>query len=282
MFVDTHAHLNFKEFEKDYPAVIERAFKSGVKKIINVASNLENSYRAIKMARKFEKGVYATVGAHPIHIMGGHGLFTKDGMEPSLFMEDYEAKTKGKIYPLRLFKEAMNDPRVVAVGEIGLDYYHYPKKEERGQKTNKEIQKEGFRLFLQIAKSVKKPVITHSREAMKDFLDILLRHRMPGVVHCFQGSTSDVKKVLDAGFLVSFTGLITYSREWDEIVQYVPLNSMMIETDCPYMTPIPYRGQRNEPAYVTEVAKKIAELKNVSVDKVAKITTKNAKDLFKI
>jgi len=281
MFIDTHAHLNFREFEEDYQEVIKRAFESGIEGIINVGSNLKNSYRAIAIAKRYKKGVWAAVGAHPIHIVGGYGLFTQDGTRPSLIMDDYEMETYGELVSIDSFEEAIRENKVVAIGEIGLDYFVYPEKIKRGQRINKEIQKDCFSLFLQMSREAKLPVIMHSRESMPDFLKILQKqHNIKGVVHCFPGGLDEAKKILELGLYISFTGLITFARDWDRVIKYIPLERFLIETDCPFMTPEPYRGKRNEPAYVTEVAKKIAELKNLSLEKVARKTTENARDLF--
>jgi len=251
MLIDTHAHLNFKAFENDYREVIERAFNADIRAIINVGSNLLTSLEAIKIADLYDTGVYAAVGFHPIHIK-----------EEDFDQEEFE-------------KIAINK-KVVALGETGLDYYY--------DRSTKEQQKEIFRKILTIANKISKPVILHSRDAGEDVLSVLIEEKIEskGVIHCFQGNWNFAKVILDMGLYISFTGLITFSKNYEtfEVIEKAPLERIMIETDCPYMTPEPYRGKRNEPAYVIEVAKKIAEIKKLPLEKVAEQTSQNAIELF--
>jgi len=253
MYIDTHAHLNFEAFETDYREVIERAFAADIRAIINVGSNLKTSLEAIKIAEIFDKGIYTAVGLHPIHI--------KD--------EDFDSNE---------FEKIAREEKVVALGETGLDYYY--------DRSTKERQKEIFRKILSIANKISKPVILHSRDAGDDVLSVLIEEKIDtkGVMHCFQGNWQYAKVVLDMGLYISFTGLITFTKNYEtfEVIKNAPLERMMIETDCPFMSPEPYRGKRNEPAYVIEVAKKIAEIKKLPLEKVAEQTSKNAKNLFRI
>ena len=273
MFIDTHAHLNFEAFEKDYRDVINRAFEADVRGIINVGSNLETSKKANEIAEKYPTGIYAAIGLHPIHV-------------------------KEKFDETKYLKLAKHK-KVVALGETGLDYYY--------DKSSAELQKEIFRKFLKMSHAVSKPVILHSRDAGEDVLSILMEERPEprGVMHCFQGGWPYAKVILDMGLYISFTGLITFSKNYGtfEVIQNMPLDRLLIETDCPFMSPAfvdsayvatsakgattagkpePMRGQRNEPAYVIEVAKKIAEIKKISLEKVADQTSKNAIKLFKL
>lgn len=251
MYIDTHAHLNFKAFNSDYDEAISRAFAAQVKAIINVGSNLETSKKAVDIADEHPGKVYAAIGLHPIHVKE----------------EEFDAVA---------FEKLLKNPKVVAVGETGLDYYY--------DKSTAVRQKELFRKQLNLALRFDKPVILHSRDAGDDVLSILMGEKIDvtGVMHCFQGNWTFAKVVLDLGLLLSFTGLITFSKNYEtiEVIENTPLDRLMIETDCPYMTPEPYRGKRNEPTYVIEVAKKIAEIKKISVEEVAVQTTKNAESLF--
>ncbi len=253
MYVDTHAHLNFEAFEKDYRDVINRALAADVKGIINVGSNFETSKKAIEIAEKYDKGVYAAIGLHPIHV--------KD--------EEFDEAA---------FLKLAKNKKVVALGETGLDYYY--------DKSSAKLQKEIFRKFLQMSHAVSKPVILHSRDAGEDVLSVLMEERPEprGVMHCFPGDWPYAKVILDMGLYLSFTGLITFSKNYGtfEVIKNTPLDRLMIETDCPFMTPEPYRGKRNEPAFVIEVAKKIAEIKKLPLEKVAEQTSKNAIKLFKL
>ena len=253
MFIDTHAHLNFKDFSNDSSQAIERAFKAGIRGIINVGSNFKTSQKAIKIAKNYEKGIYAAIGLHPIHV------------EEEVFKEND-------------FLKLAREKKVVAIGETGLDYYY--------DKSQVHKQEEVFRQHLQIAVKSSKPIILHSRDAAQDVLTILMTQSpLPrGVMHCFQENWEFAKVILDMGFYISFTGLITFAKNYAtfEVIKEMPLDRLLIETDCPYLTPEPYRGKRNEPAYVIEVAKKIAEIKKIPLEKVAEQTTKNAIELFKL
>ncbi|MGA2666587.1 MAG: TatD family hydrolase [Patescibacteria group bacterium] len=251
MFIDTHAHLNFEKFKDDYKEAIDRAFNADVRAIINVGSNLETSKKAIEITGEYPSGLYASIGLHPIHVKE----------------EDFEISEYEKI---------VKNSKVVAVGETGLDYYDH---------QSAEAQKELFRRHLNLAQKFAKPLILHSRDASDDVLSVLMEEKndLMGVMHCFQGNWNFAKVVLDLGLYISFTGLITFSKnsETMEVIENVPLDRLMIETDCPYMSPEPYRGRRNEPAFVVEIAKKIAEIKKLPLLKVAEQTSKNAEKLFK-
>ncbi len=256
MYIDTHAHLNFKAFNADYDEAIDRAFKAKVSGIINVGSNLKTSKKAIAIAEKYSKKVYAAVGLHPIHV--------KD----ESFNEDF-------------FEELAREKKVIALGETGLDYYY--------DRASTELQKEVFRKIIKIAQKISKPLILHSRDAGTDVLSVLMEEKteIRGVMHCFQENWQFARVILDMGLYLSFTGLITFSKNQPtfEVIKNAPLERILIETDCPFMTPEPHRSQgvkRNEPAYVIEIARKIAEIKKIPFSKVAKQTTKNARELFKL
>lgn len=251
MYIDTHAHLNFKAFKNDYAQAIERAFGVDVSKIIIPSSNLETSKKAVEIAESY-KNIFAAVGLHPIHI---NETFNE---------EEY----------LKLAKKN----KVVAIGETGLDYYH--------DRTNAELQKEVFSKHLKLASRLNLPIIIHCREAGDDILSILTgQNPLPrGVFHCFSENWQFAQVILEMGFYLSFTGIITFTKNQEtfEVIKNTPLEKILIETDSPYLTPESHRGERNEPAYVVEVAKKIAELKKIPVEEVENQTTKNAEELFKI
>lgn len=260
MFIDTHAHLNFNAFRDDYKEAIKKAFDSNVKGIINVGSNFETSEKAIQIANEFANqsqndyfGVWAAAGLHPIHVKDENFNYNK-------------------------YLELAKNPSVVAIGEMGIDLYH--------DKTTVDAQRDVFEKSLRIANHVRKPVILHCREGEEEMRAWLIGERnLPeGVFHCFAGDIDFANFVLDLGFLISFTGIITFTKNPKtlEVIKNVPIDKIMIETDCPYLAPEPYRGKRNEPAYVVEVAKKIAEIKNISLSEVENQTTKNAKALFKL
>ncbi len=257
MLIDTHTHLDFKEFDPDQDQVIKRAFSSGIEKIINVSCNLERSKNSIELAKKYGD-IYATVGVHP-HDLGKYEVESLKSELGKLAKED----------------------KVVAIGEIGLDYYRIEKEED------KQRQIEGFKIQFDLAQKLNLPVIIHCRNAFEDLLEILkgVSDLPRGVTHCFSGTLHYAKQFLDLGFLISFTGSITYARPQGEIlkvVKEIPLDKIMVETDCPYLAPVPHRGERNEPAYVRHMAEKIAEIKGIDFEEVAKKTTENAIKLFNL
>ena len=251
MYIDTHAHLNFKAFNADWEQAISRAKENDIGAIINVGSNLETSKKAIEIA-KISENVFAAIGLHPIHV--------KD----ESFNDD--------------FLKLAEDKKVVAIGETGLDYYY--------DKSTKELQKEIFEKHLNLANRLSKSIILHSRDANEDILAVLMSHSpLPkGVMHCFAGDWPMAKILLDMGLYISFTGLITFTKNYEtfEVIKNMSLERLLLETDCPYMTPELYRGKRNEPAFVVEVARKITEIKKISLEKVAEQTSQNAKELFKL
>lgn len=266
MIFDSHCHPQFPQYGKDRGEMLTRAKDAGVS-MICVGTDLEMSQKAIELAEKHDT-IWASVGLHPNDFLE---LFEEDKISPQ--------KTDN-------FVHLVNNKKVVAVGEIGLDYYRTPDKEHQQK------QKEIFEFFINLAYQNQKPLIIHGRDnqsgsggqAHGDIIEILNSAKnilYGGVAHSFTGSIEEAKKYLDLEFYLGFNGIITFAN-YNELVNYVPLDRILIETDAPYLTPEPYRGQRNEPAYVIEAAKKIAKLKNISLEKVADQTTSNCKKLFGI
>lgn len=249
---DTHAHLDLPEIQPELDAVLRRAREAGVALIINVGIGLDNSRRVVATARE-NPGVLATIGIHP------HAAASlKDG--------DLEALT-----PLA------EDPRVVAVGEIGLDFYR--------RRSPEEAQKHWFRQQLEWAWGLKKIVVIHTREATPATLKILQEFRARlhgGVMHCFGGSLPEAQALLDLGFYLSFAGPLTYPQagKLREVVKKLPLDRVLVETDCPFLPPQPWRGKRNEPAYVVATARRLAELHNLSLEEAAHRTWQNSLAAF--
>ena len=245
MLIDTHAHLNFSVYQDDAGEVIRRSLDNDIW-LINVGSQYTTSKRAVETAEKYEKGVYAAVGLHPI--------YAKDKFQ----YEKYKTLAKSK--------------KVVAIGEIGLDY-------KAEYVSFKEKQKEVFLKQLDLAKELSLPIIFHCRMAHHDLLKII-DSGLQGVIHCFTGTWEEAQKYLDMGFYLGFNGII-FKMNSDEIIKKMPSDRILIETDCPFLTPPPKEG-RNEPLYVKYVAEKIAKIKELSYKEIVQITTKNAKELFKI
>ncbi|MDA3844499.1 MAG: TatD family hydrolase [Candidatus Kapabacteria bacterium] len=250
--IDTHAHLDFEAFDEDRDGLVERAKEAGINKIIIPGVDPKDFDRLIDTANKYEN-VYCGIGIHP------HNAAEVDS--------DL----------LRKVSEYSAESKVVAVGEIGLDYYY--------DFCPKDKQQEVFREQLRIAKNRDLPIIVHNREADEDVLRILEEEkdeRLRGVLHCFSSDTATMRRAVELGFHVSFTGNITFKKSTlADVVREVPMDRVMIETDSPFMTPVPNRGKRNEPAYVKLVAEKIAEIKSLSIDEVIKMTTLTAEKLFK-
>ena len=254
MLIDTHAHLDFSQFDADRQEVITRAQEAGVGIIVNAGAGLEASRAGVALAETYPQ-IYAAVGVHP-----------------------HEAKTLNDGILIELRNLAQH-PKVVAIGEIGLDYYR--------DRSPRPVQRQAFQQQLALAKELGKPIIIHDREAHKDVMNLLRQWvqdgRQPaGVMHCFSGDLAMAREVIEMGFYVSIPGPVTFTnaRRLPELVRALPLERLLIETDCPYLTPHPYRGKRNEPAYVRLVAEAIARIRGIPLEQVARITTANAQALF--
>lgn len=247
---DSHCHPQFPQYDHDRSDVIRRAVEQEVS-MICVGTDLEMSKKAIELSKE-HRNIWAAVGAHPNDI-------------ENLVMDD--------------FVHLMNEEKVIAVGEVGLDYYR-TKGDDKQEK-----QREAFKQFINLAYQYKKPLILHCRDAHKDAIEILRLAKnilYGGVAHSFTGTLEEAREYFNLGFYLGFNGIITFARQYDEVVVHTPLDRILLETDAPYLTPEPYRGQRNEPAYVLEVAKKVAELKDIPLETVIETTTQNTLDLFKI
>lgn len=247
MLIDSHAHLNFKAFNNDYDEIIKQSLSEDVW-MINVGSKYSTSKKAVEIAEKYDN-VFATIGLHPIHV--------KD--------EDFD---KDK------FVELAKPEKVKAIGETGLDYF-------KNYGEFREKQKEVFLKHLDLAKKLDLPVIIHCRMAHNDVIEILKERNLSGVVHCFTGDWEQAQKYLDLGFYLGFNGII-YKLDLKGIIEKTPLNRILIETDCPYLTPPQAGEKRNEPMFVRYIAKEIAKIKAISFEEVADETFHNTLDLFKI
>lgn len=285
MFIDSHAHINFKDYQDDADEVIRRALANDTWMVL-VGSEYKTSNRALTYANKFEKGVYVAVGLHPIHLEE-QVIRNKDKEEGN----EYQFTTRAEEFNYDAYEKLAKFEKVVAIGEIGLDYFHLdPSKDIPAAKRK---QQEVFLKQLVLACQLDLPVIIHCRQAHDDLLEILRDFRkvytdyIPtdrpwGVLHCFSGDEDLAWKYFTLGLIVSFTGLITFSKQWDDLLRKIPLDRFMLETDSPYMTPEPYRGQRNEPLLVQYVAARIAEIRNTSVENIAAATTETARKFFRI
>jgi len=272
MIIDTHSHLNFKAYENDRDEVIKRTQAESVL-CIDVGTKYETSKRAIELAEKYE-GIYAAIGMHPIHIKT-ELLKLKLDPEEGAFTPFTEEFDKEK------YKELAKSKKVVAIGEIGLDYYYRPKSKTKLEEFKKK-QKEIFLEQLDLAKELNLPVIIHCRMAHKDVLEMLKDKNLKGVIHCFTGSLEEAKQYIDLGFHIGINGII-FKLDLDEVIKSIPLDKILTETDCPYLTPpIEGKDKRNEPIFVKHVIQKISDLRGLSFDEVANTTTENAKKLFNL
>lgn len=259
MYIDTHTHLNFSQFDEDRDMVIGNAKKAGVKQFVVPGVDRNTCRTAVHLAQIHEGVVFAAVGFHP-----------------------YEAPKRPDLpYLETLLNDPANARKIVAIGECGLDYHLYKGEMAAGRK---EVQHMLLEAQLQMAVTHNLPVILHCREAFEDMFDILENlPKIPrGVFHCFSGSAQDFRIVQQMGFLVGIDGNVTYSKQLPLVIPHIPLSSLLLETDAPYLTPVPHRGERNEPKYIPLVAHQIATLQQVPVSDIMEATTANAKSLFSI
>lgn len=253
MLIDVHAHLNDERLENQIEDVLNRAKEKGIEKIICVGYDPQSSKKAIELAEKFNE-IYACIGVHP--------------NETQHFDKNFEEF---------LIKNSTHK-KVVAIGEIGLDYHYQP--------FDKEIQKQVFVRQLEIAYECKLPIQIHSRDATQDTIDILKEHRnlltYGGIIHCYSGSVEMLKEIEKLGLKISMGGVLTYknARQTVDVIKALPLSMLTLETDCPYLSPVPFRGETNEPKNVKYVAQKVAEIRNIYLEEVAKIATANTLELF--
>ncbi len=263
--IDTHCHLEMEQFDADRDAVIDRARDAGIEAFVTIGSDLEGCKGAVELSRKLDF-VYAAVGIHP------HDA--KD------FSEEIEALMKAWIAESRAGNSVCVDgkpPKIVAIGEIGLDYFY--------DHSPREIQREVFTKQLALARELDLPVIVHSRDAIEDTLRILEDSGVrKGIMHCFSGDKEIAKRAMELGLHISFAGTVTFKKAMSlkEAAAMVPDDLLLIETDAPYLAPVPLRGKRNEPSFMVHTARHIAELRGVTVEDIARITTLNASRLFGI
>lgn len=252
MLFDTHAHLNDERFNEDRDELILALNKNGVGAYCEIGYDIESSKKAVSLAERYDF-VYAACGVHP--------------HDTQNLCED----------DMLILKELSEHPKFVALGEIGLDYYY--------DNSERDKQRAWFDCQLKLARDINKPVVIHTRDAMADTIDILKANKgASGIIHCYSGSRESAKILLDMGFFISFAGPLTFKNANTalEVAAYVPDDRLLIETDSPYLAPVPYRGKRNCPVYVAEVAKKLAEIRGVSREYIESLTFENAKRVYRI
>ncbi len=254
MLIDSHAHLDDERFDGDRDILIKSLKSNKLELVINIGADFQSSINSIELAKQYDN-IYASIGVHP------HSA------------SEVTEETLDK------FREMAKEEKVVAIGEIGLDYYY--------DNSPRDLQRKWFREQLKLAKELDLPVIIHSRDATQETFDIIKEAQdgsLRGVLHCFSGSVEVAMEYIKLGFYISIGGTVTFknARVVKEVAEAVPLDKLLIETDCPYLTPEPYRGKRNEPMFVKYVAQKIAEIKDINFEELAKATNKNTKELFRI
>jgi TatD DNase family protein len=283
MLIETHAHLDYPDFAPDFDDMLRRATEAGVTRIITIGTSVESSRRAVELAEKY-LNVLAVIGVHPTYAQEA-----EEDVVTSL-------------------RDLAKNPRVVAIGEIGLDYHHLPSLEVNKRKdvqvfnalqseTEEQVeariedgaykskQAELFEQLLDLAVELNMNVVIHQRDAWDETLEIMAPYagKLRGVFHCFGGTLDQANEVLNLGHLVSFTGIVTFKngKQVREVAAKVPLDSFMVETDCPYLAPVPFRGKRCEPAYTRLVAEEIARARGISLEEIAGATTATAQEFFR-
>jgi TatD DNase family protein len=267
-YFDAHTHVNFVAYKDDREETIKRAADAGVG-MNCVGTQFDTSKAAVELARKYDI-IWATIGLHPIHTSKSYHD------EKELGDGGKEFTSRGEMFDSSAYEELGKDPRVIAIGECGLDYY-------RVDESTKDVQIAAFVQQIELANKLNKPLMLHIRNAYDDALEVLKSHaKVRGDVHFFAGDWNIAKKFLDFGFTLSFTGVVTFTHDYDEVVKNAPLDMLLSETDAPYVTPAPNRGKRNESAYIPLIVQKIAEIRGEDAERVAAQLLENARRVFAI
>lgn len=267
-YFDAHTHVNFAAFKDDMDATIQRAVNAGVGMNV-VGTQLDTSKACVETAERYED-IFATIGLHPIHTGKSYHDEKELGEGGKAFT------SRGEEFDSAKYEALAQSPKVIAIGECGLDYY-------RLEEGTKKTQEDAFVQQIELANKLQKPLMLHIRNAYDDALAIVKAHaKVKGDVHFFAGDWSVAKQFLDIGFTLSFTGVLTFTQDYDDVVKNAPLDMLLIETDAPYVSPKPYRGKRNEPAYVVEVAKAVARIRGEDEEVVRMQLLANARRLFGI
>lgn len=271
--IDTHCHVHFQAYKDDMDEVIKRSLDAGVG-MITVGTQSDTSRRAIEVAEKYD-GVWASIGLHPSHL---HKQSFQDEQELD------PIRTRSEVFDPEFYRELAKHPKVVAIGEFGFDFYHMPPDIDASKVI--EDQKQATNIQIDLATELDKPIIVHCRDAHDQQFELLKsaveQGKLPkrGVVHCFTGTLEDAKRYIGLGFMIGFTGILTFSKDLQQVARELPIESILIETDAPYLAPAPHRGKRNEPMFVKHVAQSLAEIKSLSYEQIAKQTTHNSIRFF--
>ena len=267
-YFDAHTHVNFVAYADDREATILRAKEAEVGMNV-VGTQFDTSQSAVELAEKYDN-VYATIGLHPIHTSKSYHD------EKELGEGGKEFTSRGEVFDMAKYAELGKSPRVIAVGEFGLEYY-------RAEESTKEVQKKAFIEQIELANTIGKPLMLHIRNAYDDALEILKAHaKVKGDAHFFAGDWATAKKYLDFGITLSFNGVITFTHDYDEVIKNAPLDMLLSETDAPYVTPAPHRGKRNESAYIPLIVRQIASIRGEDFEKVSEQLFANARRVFNL
>jgi TatD DNase family protein len=284
-YFDAHTHVQFSGYKEDREAVIKRAIEADVY-IINVGTQKDTSRAAVELAQKYSQGMYAAIGLHPVHTSRSfHDAQELGGGDAAI-----PFTSRGEVFDVDYYRVLALDPKTVAIGECGLDYFHFL--EDEPHEAQIERQKAAFLAQIELAKEIKKPLMIHCRNAFDDLIEFVRPHAhelKPGVIHFFTGTVEDARALLDLGFSFTFGGAITFpprkgkkQGDYDEVISLIPLDRILSETDAPYVTPVPFRGKKNEPAYIPHIVQRLAELKNVSPEEMKAQIWDNAVRIFGI
>jgi TatD DNase family protein len=282
-FFDAHTHVQFSAYNDDRDAVIRRALDAGVR-MVNVGTQKDTSRAALALAKRYPGELYTAIGLHPIHTgKSYHDADELGGGEAAAAFT-----SRGETFDMEYYRALAQDPATVAIGECGLDYFHFNDDERREAQIEK--QKAAFLAQIDLSKEVEKPLMVHCRNAFEDLIEFLKPHAedlAPGIIHFFTGTPDDANRLLDMGFSFTFGGAITFPPRkgmaygaYDEVIKLIPIENILSETDAPYVAPAAFRGKRNEPAYVTETVTRLAELKNVSPEEMKAQIWANAQRIF--
>lgn len=280
-FFDAHTHVQFSGYDADRAEVFERARAADVW-MMNVGTQRDTSAVAVELAEKYGEGVYAAIGLHPIHTSKSY----HDAQELGGGEAAKAFTSRGEIFDMDYYRKLALHPKTLAIGECGLDYFRFNEDEDREMQIKK--QKAALLAQMELSREVKKPLMIHCRNAFPDIIQMFQENSSffnvgaPGVIHFFTGTPADAQALVDLGFAFTFGGVVTFARNYDESIKLIPLDRILSETDAPYVAPMPYRGKRNEPAYIVEAVKKLAELKNISAEEMKEQIWKNAKRVFGI
>jgi len=282
-FFDAHTHVQFSGYNADRDAVIRRALDADVR-MINVGTQKDTSRAAVDLAHEYPGELYAAIGLHPIHT--GKSYHDADELGGGEAAKAFTSR--GEVFDMDYYRALARDPATVAIGECGLDYFHFNDDEPREAQIEK--QKAAFLAQIDLSKEVEKPLMIHCRNAFEDLIEFLKPHAeelTPGVIHFFTGTPDDAQRLMDMGFSFTFGGAITFpprkgmaQGQYDEAIKLIPIENILSETDAPYVAPMAFRGKRNEPAYVVEAVARLAELKGVTPDEMKAQIWENAQRIF--